>query len=61
MCGAGDTVFAIAGLGLSLGMDIKDIALLANLAGGQVCEKVGVVPVDRDQLESEYRAYLQHV
>ncbi|MCB0592911.1 MAG: carbohydrate kinase [Lewinellaceae bacterium] len=61
VCGAGDTVFAIAGLGLSLGMDIKDIALLANLAGGQVCEKVGVVPVDRDQLESEYRAYLQHV
>ena len=54
VCGAGDTVFAIAGLGLSLGMDIQDIALLANLAGGQVCEKVGVVPVDKAQLEAEY-------
>lgn len=56
VCGAGDTVFAIAGLGLSLGMGLKDIALLANLAGGQVCEKVGVVPVDRAQLEDEYEA-----
>jgi D-glycero-beta-D-manno-heptose-7-phosphate kinase len=56
VCGAGDTVFAIAGLGLSLGMSLRDIALLANLAGGQVCEKVGVVPVDRAQLEEEYQA-----
>ncbi|MCB0559344.1 MAG: carbohydrate kinase [Lewinellaceae bacterium] len=55
VCGAGDTVFAIAGLGLSLGMPIQDIALLANLAGGQVCEKVGVVPVDKAQLEVEYQ------
>lgn len=54
VCGAGDTVFAIAGLGLSLGLPIRDIALLANLAGGQVCEKVGVVPVDKAQLEKEY-------
>ena len=60
VCGAGDTVFAIAGLGLSLGMDIRDIALLANLAGGQVCEKVGVVPVDKAQLEQEYRAYVKN-
>ncbi len=58
VCGAGDTVFAIAGLGLSLGMDIRDIALLANLAGGQVCEKVGVVPVDKAQLEQEYQEVL---
>ncbi|MCB0588025.1 MAG: carbohydrate kinase, partial [Phaeodactylibacter sp.] len=57
VCGAGDTVFAIAGLGLSLGMDIRDIAILANLAGGQVCEKVGVVPVDKAQLETEYQTY----
>ncbi|HQU59704.1 MAG TPA: bifunctional ADP-heptose synthase, partial [Saprospiraceae bacterium] len=58
VCGAGDTVFAIAGLGLSLGMDIREIALLANLAGGQVCEKVGVVPVDKAQLEQEYQTVL---
>lgn len=54
VCGAGDTVFAVAGLGLSLQMGLADIAQLANLAGGQVCEKVGVVPVDREQLEAEY-------
>lgn len=60
VCGAGDTVFAIAGLGLSLNMDIRDIALLANLAGGQVCEKVGVVPVDKAQLEREYHALLKN-
>ena len=58
VCGAGDTVFAVAGLGLSLGMDLEQIAQLANLAGGQVCEKVGVVPVDRSKLEQEYEALL---
>lgn len=54
VCGAGDTVFAVAGLGLAVGMPLKEIAVLANLSGGQVCEKVGVVPVDRKQLEQEY-------
>jgi len=58
VCGAGDTVFALAGLGLSLGMDMETIAQLANLAGGQVCEKVGVVPVDRSQLQREYETLL---
>ncbi len=55
VCGAGDTVFAVAGLGLALKLPLQEIAQLANLAGGQVCEKVGVVPVDREQLEKEYR------
>jgi rfaE bifunctional protein kinase chain/domain len=54
VCGAGDTVFAIAGIGLSLNMPLSEIALLSNLAGGQVCEKVGVVPVDATQLQKEY-------
>ncbi len=54
VCGAGDTVISIAALGLALSMDLKDIALLTNLAGGQVCEKVGVVPVDKKQLKEEY-------
>lgn len=55
VCGAGDTVFSIAGLGLSLNMPLSEIALLANLAGGQVCEKVGVVPVNQTQLKKEYQ------
>ena len=54
VCGAGDTVFAVAGLGLAVGMPLKEIAILANLSGGQVCEKVGVVPIDREQLAQEY-------
>lgn len=56
VCGAGDTVISIVALGLGLRLDLKEIALLANLAGGQVCEKVGVVPVDKAQLEEEYLA-----
>lgn len=56
VCGAGDTVISIVALGLGLRLDLQEIALLANLAGGQVCEKVGVVPVDKVQLEQEYLA-----
>ncbi len=56
VCGAGDSVISIAALGLALGMDMRQIATLANLAGGQVCERVGVVPVDKQQLIREYAA-----
>lgn len=54
VCGAGDTVISIAALCLALNIELQDMALLANLAGGQVCEKVGVVPVDKKQLEQEF-------
>jgi len=54
--GAGDTVISLATLGLAAGLDLKTSVLLSNLAGGQVCEKVGVVPVDRAQLLKEYMA-----
>lgn len=56
VCGAGDTVISIMALGLAAGMDIRAVARLANLAGGQVCERVGVVPVDKQQLQAEYIA-----
>lgn len=56
VCGAGDTVISIAALCLALALPLKDIAILSNLAGGQVCEKVGVVPVDKNQLLLEYMA-----
>ena len=55
VCGAGDTVVSIVALALALEMPMQEIAVLGNLAGGQVCEKVGVVPVNRAQLEEEYR------
>ena len=35
------------------------MAQLSNLAGGQVCEKAGVVSVDRQQLADEYAELLQ--
>jgi rfaE bifunctional protein kinase chain/domain len=51
--GAGDTVISLAGLCLSAGLKPAEIATISNLAGGQVCEKAGVVPVNREQLLKE--------
>lgn len=51
--GAGDTVISVATLCLALRCSPPTIAALANLAGGLVCEKVGVVPVDKQQLLEE--------
>ncbi|MGD2033732.1 MAG: bifunctional ADP-heptose synthase [Bacteroidales bacterium] len=51
--GAGDTVIAVASLGMAAGLNIFDTASLANLAGGLVCEKVGVVPVTPEMLLAE--------
>lgn len=55
VCGAGDTVISVAALGLALSFDIKETVILANLAGGIVCESVGVVPVNREKLMVEYQ------
>lgn len=51
--GAGDTVLSIASLSLAAGVDPRHMALLSNIAGGLVCEKVGVVPIDREILAKE--------
>ncbi|MBN2173910.1 MAG: hypothetical protein JW731_07255 [Bacteroidales bacterium] len=51
--GAGDTVISVASLCLARKVDPVSMAYLANLAGGLVCEKVGVVPVDKKQLLNE--------
>src|ERR1051326_4859437 len=51
--GAGDTVISVAALCLAAGLDPVSTAAITNLAGGQVCEKVGVVPVNRKQLFRE--------
>lgn len=58
VCGAGDTVISVAALGLATSLGIADIALLSNLAGGQVCEHIGVVPVDKEQLKKEYYKFV---
>ncbi len=54
VCGAGDSVISVAACGLALGLPLSEIAELANLAGGQVCEKVGVVPVSAEELAEDY-------
>ncbi len=48
--GAGDTVIAMASLCLATGIEALKMARLSNLAAGLVCERVGVVPVERDWL-----------
>ncbi len=53
--GAGDTVIAAASLCLAAGLPIPFMAQLSNLAGGLVCEKLGVVPIDLEQLKKEVR------
>lgn len=48
--GAGDTVISVASLCRALNADLQLTAALANIAGGLVCEHIGVVPVDGNQL-----------
>ncbi|MEM6964331.1 MAG: bifunctional ADP-heptose synthase [Bacteroidota bacterium] len=59
VCGAGDSVISLTALGWASKLNLEEIAILANLAGGQVCEKVGVVPVEKNQLEREYNNLLK--
>jgi D-glycero-beta-D-manno-heptose-7-phosphate kinase len=54
--GAGDTVISVASLCLAAKTDNRTLAVLSNLAGSQVCELAGVVPVNRVQLEAEFFA-----
>jgi len=51
--GAGDTVIGVASLALAGGANKKIVTSLANLAGGLVCEKVGVVSIDKEVLLAE--------
>ncbi len=51
--GAGDTVVATASLCLAAKLPIPFMAQLSNLAGGLVCEKLGVVPIDPELLKKE--------
>lgn len=51
--GAGDTVISVATLCLASGMEMQEIARISNIAGGLVCEKSGVVPVDKELLLTE--------
>lgn len=56
--GAGDTVISIASLCLAAKSNLSTLAFLSNLAGGQVCEKPGVVPVNATQLFDEAKRFI---
>jgi len=51
--GAGDTVISVAALCLACDLKPELIAEISNLAGGLVCEKVGVVSIGKEQLMQE--------
>ncbi len=51
--GAGDTVVSVAALAMALKLPLKLVAEISNLAGGIVCEYVGVVPIDKETLKRE--------
>jgi D-glycero-beta-D-manno-heptose-7-phosphate kinase len=51
--GAGDTVIAVAGCCLAARLPLPMLADLSNLAGGLVCEYLGVVPIKKDKLLHE--------
>lgn len=54
--GAGDTVISVATLCLAHNLPAPDIAKISNIAGGIVCQYVGVVPIDPDLLAKEMDA-----
>ncbi|MEJ6978899.1 bifunctional ADP-heptose synthase [Pedobacter sp. P351] len=54
--GAGDTVIATTAVCLAAGYDEFTTASIANLAGGLVCESVGVVPIDKNELLKEIQS-----
>jgi rfaE bifunctional protein kinase chain/domain len=56
--GAGDTVISVVALCLATETDPMLMAALSNLAGGLVCEKPGVVAVDKAGLLKEALALL---
>jgi len=56
--GAGDTVISVASMCLACGCTPYEIAYISNLAGGLVCEEVGVVPVDKEKLLREVIALI---
>lgn len=51
--GAGDTVISVASLCRALNCDDILTAAISNLSGGLVCEQIGVVPVNKEQLLEE--------
>ena len=58
--GAGDTVISVASLCLTTEMNFKILSKLSSLAGGIVCEEVGVVPINKNKLLSEASIFINY-
>jgi len=56
--GAGDTVIAVAAMVYALTRDAATMAAWSNIAGGLVCEELGVKPINKDKLFSEIKRIL---
>ncbi len=59
--GAGDTMIAVATLALVAGTNPRLMVALANIAGGLVCEQVGVVAVNKQLFLAEAVKDMQHI
>ncbi len=59
--GAGDTVAATMTMALVGGATVKEAATLANYAGGIVCGYIGIVPIDKDELQRNVIARMNRV
>ena len=54
--GAGDTVISVSALCLASNIAFKELAKISNVAGGIVCEEVGVVPINKKALKNTLKA-----
>ena len=52
-------MIAVAALCLIAGLSPAEVAAVSNLAGGQVCEKAGVVPVNLEKLLEECKEHFK--
>lgn len=55
--GAGDTVISVASLAVAAKKKASFVSAISNLAGGLVCESVGVVPINKQQLLDEAKTH----
>ena len=55
--GAGDTVISCAALCLASGFSLADTAMISNFAGSIVCEKTGVVQIEKDELIEVFKNF----
>jgi len=57
--GAGDTVISLAAICMARTLSLEFMAICCNEAGGQVCEKAGVLAVDRSLLLEKLESILR--